>query len=71
MPPASTMTPFDKRLMELQLLGQPTEELAFMEEYMRWKAEGGPAKFEANRQAERQRQYRADYELRVKATKRP
>lgn len=43
-----TSTPFDKRLMELQLLGRPEdkEELAMLEEYVQWKAANGPKVFE-------------------------
>ena len=48
-----TPTPFEDRLMELHLLDRPedAEERAFLEDWVRWKAAGGPAKFEAARAA--------------------
>ena len=65
-------TPFDKRLMELQLLNRPEdkEELALLEEWVKWKAEGGPKRIEAEQEALRHRQYRQNYELRVRLNKR-
>jgi hypothetical protein len=51
---ADLPSPFEKRLLDLQLLQAPetAEELAFLEEYVRWKANDGPAKFEAKRNAQ-------------------
>jgi hypothetical protein len=65
-------TPFDKRLLELQLLNRPEdkEELALLEEWVKWKAEGGPKRIEADLEALRHRQYRQNYEGRVRLHKR-
>ena len=59
-------TPIDRRLVELRLLGTPAqaEELAFLEDWAQWKAQGGPQAYDHQRQAERQTQLRHDYELR-------
>jgi hypothetical protein len=49
-----TPSPFDRLLMELQLLGRPEdkEALAFLEEYIQWRETGGPKAFEAKRLAQ-------------------
>ena len=64
-------TPFDRRLVELRLLGTPdqAEELAFLEDWHKWKAGSGPAAYEKKRAAERVRQFRVDYELRREMVK--
>jgi hypothetical protein len=61
-----TPSPFTQRLFSLQVSGRPedAEELAFLEEWREWKANGGPERFEADRKAELARQYRKNWELR-------
>jgi hypothetical protein len=65
------MTPFEKRLLDLQLLPQPesAEELAFLEDYVQWKATGGVKAYEAKRTKELKRQSIDHYRLRVKLSK--
>ena len=55
-------SPFEKRAAELKFIQRPeeTEELAFLEDYLRWKASGGPAKFEVQRNEERQAELRKE-----------
>ena len=56
-------TPFEKRLLDLQLLPRPetAEELAFLEDYMKWKAAGGPAKLQADQAARVRAQWSRTY----------
>lgn len=48
-------TPSEKRVVELRAihLQKPSEELAFLEEYVKWKNDDGPARLEAKMQKER------------------
>ena len=59
-------SPFAARLFELQITphSEATEELAFLEDWMAWKVEGGVARVEKALAAARLLQYRQDYELR-------
>jgi hypothetical protein len=59
-------SPVEKRLIDLRFHGKPdqSEELAFLVEYQKWLAAGGPAKLELKQVAARTRHYRQDYELR-------
>ena len=47
-----TPTPFEKYLLDLQLLDRPEdrEKRDFLEDYLKWKVEGGPQRFEADQQ---------------------
>jgi hypothetical protein len=60
-------SPIEKRVTELKFIKRPEEsqELAFLEEYLRWKADGGPAKFDAQRDAERQVELRKENQARL------
>jgi len=55
-------SPIEKRAAELKFIKRPEEaaELAFLEEYLRWKADGGPTKFDAQRDADRQAELRKE-----------
>ena len=63
-------SPFEQRLVDLQLMRWPeeAEELAFLEEYMDWKAAGGPARFDAHRDAQRRADLRRNSQARFKAS---
>ena len=54
-----TPSPFDRRLVDLRLLGTPAqaEELAFLEDWAKWKAEAGPKIYQQKREAERLRHF--------------
>ncbi len=64
-------SPFEKRLLDLQLLPRPetAEELAFLEDYVQWKANGGPDQVEQKRSKERWRQLKNTYNLMNKLSK--
>ena len=66
-------SPNAARLFALQLDPRPeqAEELAFLEEYQKWKAANGVKAYEYKRGQERYRQLKANYELRVKLNKKP
>lgn len=55
-------SPIEKRVAELRFIKRPEEsaELDLLEEYLRWKGSGGPAKFNAKRYAERQAELRKE-----------
>jgi hypothetical protein len=54
-----TTNPIAKRLLDLEFTMRPedAEELAFLEEYVQWKAANGPQAYEHTRDAERLRQF--------------
>lgn len=66
-----TPSPIDQRTIELRLLGTPeqAEELAFLEEYQKWKANGGPDVVEQKRNKERWRQLKNTHDLMNKLSK--
>jgi len=46
-------SPIERRLLDLQLLARPEdkEERELLEDYLKWRAEGGPARFKAQQAA--------------------
>ena len=64
-------SPIDQRTIELRLLGTPeqAEELAFLEDYQKWKANGGPDQVEQKRNKERWRQLKNTHETMVKCSR--
>lgn len=65
------LSPFEKRLMDLQLEGRTDDdqEVAFLKEYLEWRDNGGPQKFEANREKKRLADLRRNSQARYRATK--
>lgn len=61
-------SPFEKRAAELKFIhtAAEDEELAFLEDYLRWKSTCGPAKLDAQRNAERQAELRKSNQERLR-----
>ena len=64
-------SPITARLFALQVASRPedAQELAFLEDYMDWKAANGVKAYEAHRAKERHLHSLANYRLRVQQTK--
>lgn len=64
-------SPIERRVAELRFIRRPeeAEELALLEEYFKWKATDGPAKFEALRASERKSEIMKESKARMSRTK--
>jgi hypothetical protein len=61
-------TPIEKRVSDLRFIRRPeeAEELSFLEEYLRWKNDGGPEKLVAAQAAQRQKAIQEEYKAKRK-----